>query len=64
MSTVPDERSYQGKGNTIQEAAEDAAKKVPETEQLDTYLMTIYAELSGEHNPIHGYIVVLSPGHP
>jgi hypothetical protein len=64
MSTEPDDRSYQGEGKTIQDAAEDAAKKVPATVQDDTYLMTIYAQLSGEHNPIHGYIVQLSPGHP
>jgi hypothetical protein len=63
MSPVPDD-SYQGEGKTIQEAAEDAAKKVPTTVQMETFEMTIYARLSGEHNPIHDYIVSLKPGSP
>lgn len=52
---------YQGEGKTIQDAAEDAAKKVPTQIQQETFELTIYARLSGEHNPIHGYIVVLTP---
>jgi hypothetical protein len=52
---------YQGEGKSIEDAAEDAAKKVPTTIQKETFELTIYARLSGEHNPIHGYIVVLNP---
>ena len=52
---------YQGEGKTIEDAAEDAAKKVPAQIQQETFELTIYAQLSGEHNPIHGYIVVLNP---
>lgn len=52
---------YQGEGKTIEDAAEDAAKKVPTQIQKETFELTIYAQLSGEHNPIHGYIVVLNP---
>jgi hypothetical protein len=62
MSTPPDE-PYQGEGDSIEAAAEDAARKVPKTVQDDTFQLTIYARLSGEHNPIHGYIVQLG-GHP
>jgi hypothetical protein len=61
MSTAPD-TDYQGEGRTIEEAAEDAAKKVPKEIQNETYKLTIYARLSGEHNPIHGYIVDLGGG--
>jgi hypothetical protein len=52
---------YQGEGKTIEDAAEDAAKKVPTQIQNETLELTISARLSGEHNPIHGYIVVLNP---
>ncbi len=52
---------YQGEGKTIEDAAEDAAKKVPTQIQNEMFELTIYAQLSGEHNPIHGYIVVLNP---
>lgn len=52
---------YQGEGKSIEDAAEDAAKKVPTQIQKETFELTIYAQLSGEHNPIHGYIVVLHP---
>jgi hypothetical protein len=61
MSTAPD-TEYQGEGRTIEEAAEDAAKKVPKEIQNETYKLTISARLSGEHNPIHGYIVDLGGG--
>jgi hypothetical protein len=60
MSTSQDDQ-YQGEGRTIEEAAEDAAKKVPKTIQNEKMQLTIYARLSGEHNPIHGYIVDLGP---
>lgn len=62
MSTLPDE-PIRGEGKTIELAAEDAARKVPDTVQKETFELTIYALLSGEHNPIHGYIVQLG-GHP
>jgi hypothetical protein len=42
---------------TVEAAAEDVAKKVPKDVEDKTYKLTIYAVLSGEHNPIHGYIV-------
>jgi hypothetical protein len=61
MPTQSDE-PYQGEGRTIDIAAEDAAKKVPKEIQDEEMLMTIYARLSGEHNPIHGYRVVLGGG--
>ena len=54
--------SIRVEGRTIEEAAEDAAKKFPTTVQKEAKLMTIYAVLSGEHNPIHGYRVVLGGG--
>ena len=63
MEQVTDS-DYQGEGKSIQDAAEDAAKKVPAQIQKETFELTIYAQLSGEHNPIHGYIVVLTPGSP
>jgi hypothetical protein len=63
MSQAPEDQ-YQGKGSSVEEAAEDAAKKVPREIQQQTYKLTIYARLSGEHNPVHDYIVVLSPGNP
>jgi hypothetical protein len=53
-----------GRGGTIEGAAEDAARKIPKAIQGETYQLSIYAEVSGEHNPLHGYIVVLSPGSP
>ena len=43
--------------DTVEEAAEDVAKKVPKNIQDKTFKLTIYAVLSGEHNPLHGYIV-------
>lgn len=52
---------YQGEGRTIEEAAEDAAKKVPKDIVNEVLELKIYARLSGEHNPIHGYIVDLGP---
>ena len=42
---------------TVEEAAEDVAQKIPKNVKDKTYKLTIYAVLSGEHNPIHGYIV-------
>jgi hypothetical protein len=63
MSQLSD-NSYQGEGKTIEAAAEDAAKKVPKEIQEETFELVISARLSGEHNPIHGYIVQLSPGSP
>jgi hypothetical protein len=55
------EGPYRGEGRTIKEAAEDAAKKIPTTVQNQEMLATIYAVLSGEHNPIHGWVVELGP---
>jgi hypothetical protein len=60
MAPLSDD-DYQGEGKTIEDAAEDAAKKVPTQIKNETFELTIYAQLSGEHNPIHGYIVVLNP---
>jgi hypothetical protein len=60
MAPLSDDE-YQGEGKTIELAAEDAAKKVPTEIQKETFELAISAELSGEHNPIHGYIVVLKP---
>jgi hypothetical protein len=60
MSTEPD-TEYQGEGRTIEEAAEDAAKKVPKEIENEVFKLRISARLSGEHNPIHGYIVDLGP---
>jgi hypothetical protein len=54
--------NHKGTGPTIKDAAENAAKNAPKGRE--TYKLAIYAELSGEHNPIHGYTVVLSPGRP
>lgn len=64
MSQMPDEETPIGRGGTIERAAEDAARRIPKAIQGDTYQVSIYAEVSGEHNPLHGYIVVLSPGGP
>jgi hypothetical protein len=50
--------------DTIRGAAEEAAKKIPSAVRGETYKVEIYAELSGEHNPIHGFRVVLTPGSP
>ena len=47
---------------TIEEAAEKEARKLPKAVANESYEVKIYAVLSGEHNPIHGYRVVLSPG--
>jgi hypothetical protein len=55
------EGPYRGEGDTIREAAEDAARKIPTTVQNKEMLATIYAVLSGEHNPIHGWVVELGP---
>jgi hypothetical protein len=52
---------YRGEGRTIEEAAEDAAKKVPKEIENQVFRLTISARLSGEHNPIHGFIVDLGP---
>lgn len=46
---------------TIEQAAEQEAKKLPKSVQNKRYEVTVYAYLSGEHNPIHGYKVVLTP---
>jgi hypothetical protein len=62
MSKSPDEELPTGRGPTIEAAAEQAARKVPKEIQDKWFELTIYAELSGEHNPLHGYRVVLSPG--
>jgi hypothetical protein len=43
--------------STIEKAAEDLATKIPKDVEEKTFKLTIYAVLSGEHNPIHGYIV-------
>ena len=48
---------------TIEEAAENAAKKLPKDVQNQWRVAKIYVYVSGEHNPIHGYSVDLS-GHP
>lgn len=63
MSHVSDDQ-YQGEGKSVEEAAEDAAKKVPKQLQNELFELRIYARLSGEHNPVHDYIVVLNPGGP
>ena len=63
MMTGPEEKII-GEGRTIDEAAEDAAKKISDSIRDETYEVTIYAVLSGEHNPIHGYRIALSPGSP
>ena len=64
MSQMSDDESQIGRGGTIEKAADDAARSIPQAIRGDTYQLSIYAEVSGEHNPIHGYIVVLSPGGP
>jgi hypothetical protein len=46
---------------TIEQAAEQEAKKISKSVQNKRYEVKIYAYLSGEHNPIHGYKVVLTP---
>jgi hypothetical protein len=63
MTGVPEE-PYIGEGKTIEEAAENAAKSAPKSVQKEELQVTIYAQLSGEHNPIHGYRVVLGSGSP
>jgi hypothetical protein len=62
MSTTPEVEYVGDKGETIEQAAENAARKVPKDIQHKRFKLTIYAELSGEHNPIHGYIVALGGG--
>jgi hypothetical protein len=62
MSQMYEDEPAIGSGETIEAAAEEAAKKIGKEIQHETYLLAIYAELSGEHNPIHAYKVVLSPG--
>jgi hypothetical protein len=62
MKNKPEEPPYSGEGRTIEEAADDAAKKIPSTLRHEWFLLEIYAEASGEHNPIHGYRVVLGSG--
>jgi hypothetical protein len=64
MSQMSDEEPQIGRGGTIEKAAEDAARRLPQAIQGQQYQLSIYAEVSGEHNPLHGYIVVLSPGGP
>jgi hypothetical protein len=60
MSTT--DEPYRGEGRTFEAAADDAARQIPETVQNETIQVTaIYARLSGEHNPIHGWIVDLGP---
>jgi|Tabmets5t2r1_1033131.scaffolds.fasta_scaffold52940_3 hypothetical protein len=61
MSTSPDDR-YTGEGPTIEDAVTNAVKQVPKTVQHEPFQVTIYADVSG--NPIHGYIVALTPGSP
>jgi hypothetical protein len=63
MSQVSDDQ-YQGEGKSVEEAAEAAARKVPKEIQQELFELAIYARLSGEHNPVHDYIVVLNPGGP
>jgi hypothetical protein len=63
MSQQPEESPI-GRGGTIEGAAEDAARRIPQAIQGEKYQLSIYAEVSGEHNPLHGYIVVLTPGGP
>jgi hypothetical protein len=58
---MPD-TEYHGEGDTIEKAAEDAARKVPKEIENTVFKLTISARLSGEHNPIHGYIVDLGGG--
>ena len=43
--------------DTVEDAADDLARKIPKDVKDKTVKLTIYAVLSGEHNPIHGYIV-------
>jgi hypothetical protein len=62
MSTAPEAEILGERADTIEQAAENAAKKVSKDIKNKTYKLTIYAELSGEHNPIHGYIVGLGAG--
>jgi hypothetical protein len=62
MSTAPEAEYLSDLRDTIEEAAEDVARKVSKDIQHKTYKLTIYAELSGEHNPIHGYKVGLGGG--
>jgi hypothetical protein len=57
MTIDPELQYVSDMKDTVEEAAEDAAKKVPKDIKNKTYKLTIYAVLSGEHNPIHGYIV-------
>jgi hypothetical protein len=59
--TTPSDNGYQGEGDTIEKAAEDAARKVPKEVEDKVFELRISARLSGEHNPIHGYIVDLGP---
>jgi hypothetical protein len=62
MSTEP-EVEYEGEmGDTVEQAAENAAKTVPKHLKDKKMKMTIYAQVTGEHNPIHGYIVGLTGG--
>jgi hypothetical protein len=62
MSTEPEVEYLGDMGGTIEEAAENAAKKVPKDFKNKRMKLTIYAEVTGEHNPIHGYIVALGGG--
>jgi hypothetical protein len=50
------------RGDTVEQAAENAAMKVPKHIKNKVLKMTIYAEVTGEHNPIHGYIVGFGGG--
>jgi hypothetical protein len=62
MSTTPDVEILGEEAETIEQAAESAAKKVSKDVKDKTFKLTIYARLSGEHNPIHGYTVGLGGG--
>jgi hypothetical protein len=47
---------------SIEEAAELEAERLPKHVQNQWRRVKVYAYLSGEHNPIHGYKVDLSSG--
>jgi hypothetical protein len=47
---------------SIEEAAELEAQKLPKHVHNQWRRVKVYAYLSGEHNPIHGYRVDMSSG--
>jgi hypothetical protein len=59
---MSNDEPYKGEGPTIEAAVKNAVQQIPKTVQHEPFQVTIYADVSG--NPIHGYIVVLSPGSP